>query len=93
MYGTPHLEVRRNIFGAWPLSARPYRVLVPARILWFDADHAELKHTAFTTEGIALIPASLAAMTNGLVAAVPESALIRSSALETNMPTIKTVAR
>jgi amino acid permease len=31
--GDAGIDVRRNIFGAWPLIARPYKVLVPARIL------------------------------------------------------------
>ena len=80
------------MLGAWPLTARPYRVLVPVRMPWFEADQADVRQTAFTIEGMALIPASLAAMTNGLCAAVPDLSFSRLSLLDTNMPTMRTAA-
>lgn len=45
---------------------------------------------ALTIEGMALIPASDAAMTKGDWAAVPDWSLRRGSWLETSMPTTRT---
>lgn len=69
-YGTPQDVVRSRREGACFFKARPYRTRVPASSDWFEDDQAEVMTIALTTEPMALMPASSAAITNGDCAAV-----------------------
>lgn len=90
MYGIPHEVVRRKIFGACFFNASPYRTRVPDSNAWLEEDHADVMTMALTSEGMPLIPASLAAITKGDWVAVPDQLLSRLSVLGTSIPTTKT---
>ena len=62
---------RMKTFGALPFMASPISVLVPPRTLELPEDQAEVMTTALMIDGTTLIPARVAAITNGDPAAPP----------------------
>ncbi len=65
-YGVPNLLVVKNIFGAWPSSARPQRTRDAKNVTAMPQLNAEVRNAALMTEGSAVMPAFSNAMTNGL---------------------------
>jgi hypothetical protein len=56
-----------------------------------EEDQADVMTTAFTIEGMALMPAAEATSTKGLCVASPDWSLRRGSSDATIIPTIRTV--
>ena len=69
--GTANRLSRVKIFGARPSIANPYNIRDPPRKFELPDDQAEVRTAALMIEGTILIPARLAAITNGDVDAVP----------------------
>lgn len=89
-YGRPERDVRKKHLGALPVAARPYKPLDDKYKSLEEADHAEVRITAFRIEGRYLIPARLIAITNGDDEAFEESRLKRGLSEGTSNPMTKT---
>lgn len=61
-YGTPMRLTRAKIFGAWPWTARPYRVRVPMYKSEFAAERTKMRIAALMIWFRTLIPASVVAV-------------------------------
>jgi hypothetical protein len=76
--GLPALSTYCKIFGAWPTSAKAWRVLVEAYVELFPTLNTEIRMTALMIDGKPLIPASWIAITNGDALRSAECVLARS---------------
>lgn len=87
--GTENLLRRVKNLGALPCFASPTNILDPPSILEFPEDQAEVITTALMIDGTTLIPALVAAITNGDVEAVPLEWPSSGSFEGTRRPTMK----
>ena len=88
-YGIPKRLIRVKILGARPSRARPNNVREPPRRPELPALQALVKTIAFIIDGTTLMPALVAAITNGDCAAIPVDLRRLGSFEGTTSPTMK----